>query len=137
MICGGGNGKETLESYLGLDPHRIEENALALYLDTYTDGPPALLESILMPEAIGGDVSRAAPLDHDPAYINPGLTGAEYPEGVDGAQHSMLFHHSPPSHWTGPGPGSCFDMSSVDLGLTSNDERPSFRSVSDVESPGW
>ena len=32
--------------------------------------------------------------------------------------------------------GSSFDVSLMDLGMTSNDERPSFCSVSDVEPPG-
>ncbi|KAG8221715.1 hypothetical protein J3R82DRAFT_2003 [Butyriboletus roseoflavus] len=132
-VCGG-DGKVTLEGDLDVDTPRIEENALALYLDPYTGGLPALLESVLTPKATGVEVTLS---DHDPACIHPDLTGAEYPGGVDGAQHPMLFHHPLRFHWSGPGPGSCFDMSLADMGMIPNDGRPSFCSASDVESPGW
>lgn len=62
MVCGGGDGKETLQGYLGLDP-RVASYAQGdwrRHISCYTFKP-------------------------DPAYIHPGLTGVEYAEGVDGA----------------------------------------------------
>lgn len=133
MVCGVGDGEETLkgDDVHVLDKPLIWENALAPCFHPYTGDPPASIECILMPEATGDDASRVILADYDPTFISPGPTGAEYPEGVDGARHPMLFHHPPHS---GPGPRSYFDMSSVDLGTMSNDETQSLCFPSDAES---
>ncbi|KAH0826366.1 hypothetical protein J3R83DRAFT_5328 [Lanmaoa asiatica] len=87
--CGGGDEKGTL----GDVDLRIGENALALCFDPDS---PSLVESIFTPGATG-DVSRVT----HPGSINPGLTGADYPVGVDGAPYLVPFHCLHRSHRSG------------------------------------
>ena len=121
MICWRRDGEETLESYLGLDPHRIEENALAPNLDPSTGGPPPPLT----PEVTG---KTCTVLQFQTTIRLVSTHGAEYPEGVDGTQHPMLFHHLNPSHWSGLGPG--YDVERRKAVLFSCERRRIPRSVS-------